>query len=175
LSLLLTAEGKGATTALQEVDKMIVDKIENAHLYSGASQRMARAFGLLNDSQLSEKADGRYEVDGSNLFYLVQSYASHPAEERRFESHQKYIDIQYMLLGEEVMGYAPASTLVLKTPYDEAKDIAFYDTPGSYSRIEARDGIFALFYPEDGHMPGCQLSGPSNVRKVVVKVRVGAG
>ena len=171
----MTAVGKSATTALQEVGKMIVDKMENAHLYSGVSARMARGFELLKDSQLPEKADGRYEVDGSSLFYLVQSYASHPAEERRFESHQKYIDIQYMLLGEEVMGYAPASTLVLKTPYDEAKDIAFYDTPGSYSRLEVREGMFALFYPEDGHMPGCQLSGPSNVRKVVVKVLVGAG
>lgn len=154
---------------------MIVDKIENAHLYSGVSERMARAFGLLNDKQLSEKADGRYEVDGSNLFYLVQTYASHPAGERRFESHQKYADIQYMLLGEEVMGYAPASTLVVKTPYDEAKDIAFYNTPSSYSRVEVRQGMFTLFYPEDGHMPGCQLGGPSNIRKVVVKVRVGEG
>jgi len=149
---------------------MIVDKIENAHLYACYSDRMAKAFELLKDSQLAQKPDGRYEVDGDNLFYVVQSYASKPPEERKFEAHTKHADVQLMLSGREIMGYCPASTLSIKTPYDDIKDVAFYDSPKNYSRIEVCEGMFTLFYPEDGHMPGCQLGAPSNVHKVVVKV-----
>jgi len=151
---------------------MIVDKIENAGLYIASPGRIARAFELLKDNQLAQKADGRYEVDGDRLFYVLQSYSSKAPEECRFEAHQKYLDIQLMLSGSEVMGYVPVSTLTISTAYSDSRDIAFYSTPDSYSRLEVSEGMFALFYPEDAHMPGCQLGVPAKVRKVVVKARL---
>ena len=151
---------------------MIVDKIENASLYSGGSERIARGFELLKDSQLADKPNGRYDVDGDSLFYLAQRYTTQPPEERRFESHRKYADIQLILSGREIMGYIPASTLTITTPYDDAKDIVFYDTPRSYSTVEVSEGMFALFYPGEAHMAACQLAAPTDVHKIVVKVRM---
>jgi len=152
---------------------MIVDRIENAGLYCGRSERIARGFELLKERQLADKPNGRYDVDGDSLFYLAQRYTTQPPAERRFESHRKYADIQLILSGREVMGNTPVSGLTVSTPYDEAKDIVFYNTPQSYSTVEVSEGMFALFFPGEAHMAACQLGAPTDVHKIVVKVRMG--
>ena len=57
---------------------MIVDKIENAHLYTPLKDQLAKAFEIIKDKALSQKADGRYEVDGDKLYYIVQHYTTKP-------------------------------------------------------------------------------------------------
>lgn len=151
---------------------MIVDKIENIATYAGLSRGIVKALELLRDGNLAQKADGRYEVDGKDLFYLVSSYSSKPVDECKFETHEKYIDVQALLAGQESMGYAPVAGLKLQTPYESSKDIAFYEKPDNYTRIALSEGMFCVFYPHDGHMPGGRLNGPSDVHKVILKVRI---
>ena len=151
---------------------MIVDKNENITMYAGLSRGIVKALELLRDGHLAQKADGRYEVDGKDLFYLVSSYTSKPFDECKFETHEKYIDVQALLAGQESMGYAPVADLTLQTPYDSSKDIALYGNPGNYTKIAFTAGMFCVFYPHDGHMPGGRLNGPSNVHKVIIKVRI---
>ncbi len=151
---------------------MIVDKIENIATYAGLSRGIVKALELLRDGNLAQKVDGRYEVEGKDLFYMVSSYTSKPVDECKFETHEKYIDVQAVLSGQESMGYAPVADLTLQMPYDSSKDIAFYGNPGNYTKIALAAGMFCVFYPHDGHMPGGRLNGPSDVRKVVIKVRI---
>lgn len=151
---------------------MIVDKIENMEMYTGLSKGIIKALKLLKDGQIAEKADGRYEVEGDDLFYVISSYTTKPGEEGRFETHEKYIDVQALLSGEEIMGYSCSDDLSPQTPYDGTRDIAFYETPDDYSRIAFSTGMFCIFYAHDGHMSGGQLAAPSNVRKVIIKVRI---
>lgn len=151
---------------------MIVDKIENIATYAGLSRGIVKALELLRDGNLAQKADGRYEVDGKDLFYLVSSYSSKPVDECKFETHEKYIDVQALLAGQESMGYAPVAGLKLQMPYESSKDIAFYEKPDNYTRIALSEGMFCVFYPHDGHMPGGRLNGPSDVHKVILKVRI---
>jgi biofilm protein TabA len=151
---------------------MIVDKIENIDMYTGLSRGVIKALKLLKDGKLAQKADGRYEVDGDDLFYVISSYTTKPGEECRFETHEKYIDVQALLAGEESMGYICSDDLSPQTPYDGTRDIAFYETPDHYSRIAFSAGMFCIFYAHDGHMPGGQLDAPSDVRKVIFKVRI---
>ena len=151
---------------------MIVDKIENIATYAGLSRGIVKALELLRDGNLAQKVDGRYEVDGKDLFYMVSSYTSKPVEECKFETHEKYIDVQALLAGQESMGYSPVTDLTLQAPYDSSKDIAFYGNPGNYTKIALAAGMFCVFYPNDGHMPGGRLNGPSDVRKVVIKVSI---
>jgi len=151
---------------------MIADKIENIATYAGLSREIVKALELLRDGDLAQKADGRYEVDGKDLFYLVSSYTSKPVDECKFETHEKYIDVQAVLSGQESMGYAPVADLTLQTPYDSSKDIAFYGKPDNYTKIALSEGMFCVFYPHDGHMPGGRLNGPSDVHKVILKVRI---
>jgi len=151
---------------------MIVDRIENAHLYAGVSKRIARALDVLKQTDFAAKENGRYDVDGDNLYYLVQRYTTEPAEKRRPEAHEKYIDIQYLADGREIMGHCLLEGLEADTPYNQQKDIIFYKQPKNMSQIQLPPGVFAVLFPQDGHMPKCQLAGPAEVLKVVVKVKI---
>jgi len=152
--------------------KMIVDRIENANLYAALNDRFTKAFEILTDSTLLGKQDGRYAVDGNDLFYIVQHYTTRPMEKDKLEAHIKYIDIQVVLEGEELIAYAPIEGLAVVQPYSEDKDIAFYHAPDKISRVTLRPGLFCILFPQDGHIPCCQLNGPSNVHKVVIKVKI---
>jgi len=90
----------------------------------------------------------------------------------RWEAHRRYIDIQYLVSGIERIGYTPVANLALTTPYDEDKDVAFYQGHGDILTLEP--GMFAVFFPHDAHMPMlCEAGGsPKQVRKIVVKIPV---
>jgi YhcH/YjgK/YiaL family protein len=165
---------------------MIVDKIENSKLYAAISQRLAKALDVLKKEDFSnavrhpmaEKADGRYDIDGSNLYYLVQRYQTKPADQCKLEAHKDYIDIQFVADGEEILAYTPLDNLEIATPYNKEKDIIFYKTPANISSIVLTAGIFCVLFPDDAHMPKCRLKSPSNlsagadVLKIVVKVKI---
>ncbi len=150
---------------------MIVDKIENAHLYTNISQRVAKALDVLKKEDFSKKTDGRYDIDGSNLYYLVQRYQTKPADQCKLEAHKDYIDIQFVSAGEEIFAYTPIDNLEIATPYNKEKDIVFYKTPADISSIILTAGVFCVLFPADAHKPKCQLKSPSEVFKVVVKVK----
>ena len=76
---------------------------------------------------------GKYEIDGKDVYASVVEYTTIPWEEAKFEAHENYTDIQYMIKGTELMSYAPIDQLTVKTPYNPDKDVIFYtnDVPGS--------------------------------------------
>jgi YhcH/YjgK/YiaL family protein len=150
---------------------MIVDKIENSKLYAGLSARLAKALEVLKKEDFSKKADGRYDIDGSNLYYLVQRYQTKPADQCKLEAHKDYIDIQFVSAGEEILAYTPIDNLEIATPYNKEKDIIFYKTPVNISSIVLTASIFCVLFPDDAHMPKCQLKSPSEVLKIVVKIK----
>ncbi len=151
---------------------MIVDRIENARLYTHLHKQFKKAFAALADPALPQKPDGRYSVDGDNVYYMVQHYTTKPADQARFESHKKYIDIQVLLAGQELLGYVPTAGLEVTVPYDEAKDIMFYRVGTMTSQVRLEPGLFCLLFPHDAHLPSCQITCPAEVYKVVFKVRV---
>jgi YhcH/YjgK/YiaL family protein len=151
---------------------MIVDRIENARLYLPLHGQFKKAFGVLADPALAQKPDDRYSVDGDDLFYMVQQYTTKPVDLTRFESHRKYIDIQVLLAGQELLGYAPTAGLEVTVPYDGAKDIMFYRVGTMTGQVRLEPGLFCLLFPQDGHLPSCQITSPAEVHKVVFKIRV---
>jgi YhcH/YjgK/YiaL family protein len=152
---------------------MIADKLENAGLYSAIDHRLAKGLELLKDNSLSRRADGRYDLDGDAIYYIVQRYATKPPEEGRLEAHRRYIDIQFIAEGEELLGHAPLAGLKESVRYDAQKDIAFYEVPRNVSLMKLSAGMFAVFFPQDAHMPCLRVGGPENVVKIVVKVKAG--
>ncbi len=151
---------------------MIVDRNENARLYLPLNKRFAKAFAVLAKPAIAQKPDGRYSIDGEDAYYIVQHYATRPVDLRRFESHKKYIDIQVLLAGEEMLGYSPTAGLEVVVPYDEAKDIMFYEARKVVTWTRLKSGIFCLLFPDDAHLPCCQIDGPAPVHKVVFKIWV---
>jgi len=117
-------------------------------------------------------ADGRHTIDGDDVFALVATYDTVPGTEKRFETHVRHVDLQYVADGQERVLHAPAAALAVETPYDEAADITFYAEPPFASSLLMRAGDLAIFFPDDGHKPGCMAGARHTVKKVVVKVRV---
>jgi biofilm protein TabA len=117
-------------------------------------------------------ADGRHAIDGDDVFALVAAYETGPSTEKRFETHVRHVDLQYVADGQERILHAPAAALTVATSYDEAADITFYAEPPFASSLLMRTGDLAVFFPDDAHKPGCMAGGRHAVKKVVVKVRV---
>jgi YhcH/YjgK/YiaL family protein len=151
---------------------MISDTLEHCRRYAGLSTRFAGAFDFLEKLPASQPT-GRYDLDGDNCFALVQGYTTKPADQAKFETHRQYIDIQFIRAGRETMLWAPLTALTQVTqPYDAEKDVIFYASPPHMTPNNLGPGQFVIFFPTDGHAGGLECDGPSEVRKVVIKVRV---
>ena len=146
---------------------MIIDQLANARCYFGLGARYAEAFGYLLRTDFGSLAPGRYEIDGADVFALVQAYDTKPRAQGFWEAHRRYSDIQYVVSGVEQMGFASLAHLQAGD-YDAAKD--FVPAQGAVEVVTVRAGSFALFMPQDAHIPGLSLDAPQAVKKVVVKV-----
>jgi YhcH/YjgK/YiaL family protein len=151
---------------------MIADRLENAKLYVGLGTRLAKAFEHLARLAAAVPADGKLELEGKDVYAIVQSYETKPAAEKKWEAHRNYIDIQYVAEGVEAMTWAPIQKLTPAADYSPEKDVVNFK-PAAGSPVVVEKGSFAVFFPEDGHQPGVQSGAASvKVRKIVVKVKV---
>lgn len=151
---------------------MILDRLESWNLYFREETPIGRAFRFLTDEFDPSMEDGRLDIDGDRLFMVVTRYETNPAGKCRFETHRKYLDIQYMVEGTEIMGWAAREHLIVDEDYDEEKDVEFYELPTRSSSLEVHRGQFAFFHPGDAHQPGVRFGDVSTVRKVLMKIRL---
>ncbi len=150
---------------------MILISLAESAPYEALGERIAAGLRWLR-SMDPAVADGRHAIDGDAVFALVAAYETAPGTEKRFETHVRHVDLQYVADGHERILHAPAAALTVETPYDDAADITFYAEPPFASSLLMRPGDLAIFFPEDAHKPGCMAGGRHTVRKVVVKVRI---
>jgi YhcH/YjgK/YiaL family protein len=149
---------------------MILDKISNGHLYAGLGENFKKALEYLKNTDFTNVELGRYEIDGNNLFVLVQEYTAKPIENCSVEAHENYADIQFVVKGREKMGYAPLDTVKVTQAYNPDKDVAKYE--GAVDWFVVNEGMFALFLPDDAHEPCLAVAEGETVKKVVAKIRV---
>ncbi len=148
---------------------MIVDLLENSDLYGGMSERILAAFKYLHACDLSELKPGRYDIRGNEIFAMVSDYTTKPREQCRWEAHQRYIDIQYLIHGEELIGVTNPHCLKLTEAYDAQSDVMFYEGEGG-DFIRLCNDKFVLLFPHDAHMPSIATATPSTVKKIVIKI-----
>lgn len=149
---------------------MIIDYLPNAARYTSLHPLFAQAFDFLRTQKLDELPARRHDIVGDQLFALVQRYDAKPHSEGFWESHRRYIDLQYIHAGREQIGWAPLSAMRLRE-HDEARDLLFLDGQGELLTVNA--GGFMLLWPEDAHMPGLRVGEAAEpVFKVVFKIAV---
>jgi YhcH/YjgK/YiaL family protein len=154
---------------------MILDTIAKAGQYKAITRRFASAFDFINGMS-SRIAVGRHDVDGENVYAIVQKYTTRGNKRCQLEAHKRYIDIQYLYAGREIILWAPLSCLGgVATPYNDTNDAALYGFVPTARPLRICAGEFAILFPEDAHAPGCMWGAPCEVTKVVVKVRVSEG
>ena len=147
---------------------MIIDKIEHCSLYKGLNEKFKKAFTFLETTDFSQAEVGRYDID-ENIYYIIQEYEARPLENTTLEAHRIYADIQYVCCGREKIGYAPLEGLTEKIPYNPEKDIAKYNGVSDFTELKA--GMFAVYFPHDGHQPCLAVEVGEKVKKVVVKIK----
>ncbi|WP_010134611.1 YhcH/YjgK/YiaL family protein [Ochrovirga pacifica] len=149
---------------------MILDTIQNAYLYKALGERLSIGLEYISNTDFSKLEMGVHKVKEDEVFAILQTYDTKIEEEVRLESHQKYIDIQYLLQGEELIGVEPLTNQEVLLDELEEKDVIFYK--GSASKIKLSKNSFMIFFPTDVHAPGIKIQSSKKVIKVVVKVAV---
>ena len=164
-------EGKEWCAGWEITPDSSINKRALAISYHKNPERWQKAFQYLKTTNLANAGLGKTELDGENLFASVAEYYPKQREEVRYESHEKYIDIQYVIKGEEIMGITARDQVIGDEAYNEEKDIAFYKSESGEYR-QATPANFLIFFPDDMHRPSISTGDSVFVKKVVVKVKV---
>ena len=149
---------------------MIRDALHNFKQYVGFHHRLEQAAQFIASQEWKALEPGKYEIDGDNIFALVQHYETKPREQGFWEAHERYMDIQFIAEGEERFGYAPIEQAAITRPYDSNSDYALYDATGDFFIL--REGYFILAAPQDVHMPCLAVEASQPVKKIVIKVKI---
>jgi biofilm protein TabA len=147
-----------------------VNKVVFAEQYHKNKSVWDKAFAFLRDSDLVNLKPGKYVIDGDNAYATITEAPSKTFEQSAWESHRKYIDLQYVIKGEEKIGVAPVTTATVIKPYNEQTDGANYTADGQY--YIAKPGMFFLFFPGDAHRPNIKVDSYDVVKKLVIKIKV---
>lgn len=152
---------------------MIFDNITNCERYYGINDKFEKAFEFIKKAIDENMQVGRYEIDGEEVYAIVDSYTTRYEENCRFEAHRRYIDIQCMIDGCEVMKSVYITKAASNEAYDDGRDVEFFENCNDACASVVAGGEFAIFYPEDVHMPGkAFLDIPKDIKKVIIKIKV---
>ncbi|MDO4805305.1 MAG: YhcH/YjgK/YiaL family protein [Lachnospiraceae bacterium] len=152
---------------------MLTTGIAFADKYDYLSEKFQKVYAFLRETDLASLPLGTIHLDGDDIYAMVQGYTTMGPDECRFESHKNYFDLQYVVEGEELFGYAPADTLEPATEYDAERDVLFYKEPEKSGMVNLKPGDFAIVAPEDGHAPRrMTANGPCEIKKIVVKIKI---
>lgn len=149
---------------------MIFDTLDNFEKCAEINDKFKSALVFFYNNDLRTLETGKYEIDGSDVYVAIQDYQTKKPEEGKLEAHRKYIDIQYVIEGEEQIGFTELTNTKPSTFYDNDKDIIFLT--GEAQFFKANNNNFCIFYPEDAHMPSIAVKEPSYVKKAVFKIKV---
>jgi YhcH/YjgK/YiaL family protein len=149
---------------------MIIDTLANAEKYYGLHKSFKAAFEYLNSQNLAAIEDGKFDIaDGLKAIMANNDGKTAAVAAEKFECHNKNIDIQVCVHGNETIGWKPRGDC--KSPkgeYNEEKDVTFFnDAPDMHFAL--KDGQFVVFFPEDVHAP---MIGEGPIKKLVLKVKI---
>ena len=149
---------------------MVIDSLFNISKYQSLHPLFAKAFEHIHSLDLDKIEVSRYDIsDGLKAIISDKTGMSVDESISKFECHNKNIDIQVCIRGNEKLGWKPRSECRdQKGDYNEEKDVLFYnDAPDMFFQLT--NGQFAIFFPEDVHAP---MIGDGEIKKLVIKIRL---
>ncbi|HEY4437349.1 MAG TPA: N-acetylneuraminate anomerase [Lelliottia sp.] len=142
-----------------------------ASVLSGLPPVLAEALTQAIAAWPQDKAPGRYELQGDDIFMNVMTFATQPPEQKKAELHEQYIDIQLLLAGEERILYGMAGSARQCEERHVEDDYQLCSAIDGMQRLDLKPGMYAVFMPGEPHKPGCVVKESEEIKKVVVKVR----
>lgn len=140
--------------------------IEECSLLSKKDVEQIKRFFQKNDMQTLPL--GKYALSENN-FVNVFEYVTQE-NNGSYEAHKKYVDIHYVIKGEERVFYAE-NFAEMKQCYDQSKDysLGMVEDEKSVSLI---NGEILIFDIDEPHKAGVLLDSSSYVKKAVFKIEV---
>ena len=163
-------EGKEWLNGLKLSPHETVNQMEFAEQYHLQKTFWDSAFAFLKSRNLETLPKGKYPIVDDDVFASVTEDSTKDFQTTRWEAHQRYADIQYVIRGQELIGVSPLSRVTVTQPYDEKSDVAHYSGTGSL--FPADPETFFIFFPSDAHRPNITTGGNRVDKKLVIKVRV---
>ena len=148
---------------------MIKDNLKRANIYYNISDNLKKGFEWIRKNDLKNMQDGKYEIS-NEIYANLQSYLT--KDSAPYEAHRDYIDIQYMVTGEEISGVTDYSNCKTEKEYNKENDIEFLSYEGQEEFYKIKEGEFFVFFPHDAHKPALKNIENKNVKKVIVKVHI---
>ncbi len=151
-----------------------LDDLLKHNLFQGKIKQGLEFLKDLSENDFADFEQGeskRMEIDGDEIFASLQKYKGKNPEEAMPEAHRKYIDLQYVLKGSELIRCIPLKDCVITVPYSEEKDICFLSGhPGTM--LEMKPGRVVVLFPEDAHAPCIKTENTELIFKCVVKIAI---
>lgn len=150
---------------------MILGHITQPETYAYLPEAFRRSLAFLKDTDMAALPTGRYDIDGDNIYVNVMAFDTQSANEKLAEVHKEYIDIQFLIRGEEYIGFALANeNNPIAKEYDAESDFYLVESMMGEAGATMTPGAFAIFLPEQPHKPGCIVTTSKQIKKAVVKV-----
>ena len=154
---------------------MIQTTVNDLSRYESLNPLFPAAFSALKALASGEFIKGRHEVDGDHIFINAAEYDTNPVERSGMEHHKRYIDVMWMVSGQETIGVCDTANLTEFTmAYSEKDDVALAKLVPVYTELKIKAGDVVILFPEDAHAPSMELDGTSHVQKLIAKVEVDA-
>ena len=152
---------------------MIFDQLKNANCYKGILPTVITALEKMATYTPDNYPGGKVTIDGDNLFLLLNSYETRDPAAAQFEAHEKYIDVMYMVEGEEIIYVKPTDALrEITKEYDPAIDALLAKLDEDAIPVRLTAGTFVVLFPQDAHAPNCFVTAPQKVKKIIGKVKI---
>ena len=143
----------------------------NIDEYKKYPAAIRKAVEFLKSNDFTAMEPGTYKIEGDDIYANVFDALTEPGAQRNPESHKEYLDVQYVVTGEEALGFTILKDKYEIAEYSQEKDLIFYKEVEDEGFIQSRPGCFCVFYPSDIHRPQCAVKEPMTIRKAVVKVK----
>ena len=152
---------------------MILDQLKNAKQYEGIHAGVDKALEAMKQYTSDNYPLGKVEIDGDNVFLLLNCYETRSKEESKAEAHRKYIDVMYMVEGAETIYVKSVDSLKhITAEYTPEMEALLGDTDEDATAVRLEAGSFVVLFPQDAHSPACDADGKHTVKKIIGKVKV---
>jgi len=150
---------------------MIIDSIENSYLYISINEGIKKVFNFIQNNELNKYPLGKNNLDDNSFYFIVNEYVTKLDLPEILECHKKYLDLHFVIRGSEVIKYEVFKKHTIYKSYNEEEDYALYINNFPLNLVLLPE-MFAIFFPNDLHMPGYVNKSTSELKKIVFKILI---
>ena len=145
------------------------DEVQNKRLAKDI--QFCIEYAKKNENRILSLVHGSYDVGYNDIKMNIGKYFTKSENEKFWESHKKYLDVQIMINGTEKVAINDIRDMEVKS-FDEEKDLTILEGDKAFDRV-MKTGDVLVFFPNDVHKPELNISETDNsgsIRKIVTKV-----